>query len=308
VTEHSVEEAALPAAVTVVVSTLNRPELLARCLAALAAGRRRPAEVVVVDQGDPEPVHRVVQEACARGLTVIHVRQDRQGLSASQNLGVRTAASPVVAVVDDDCVPDEHWVEVVEGVLGQDDGPDLLGGRILPLPPAGDRVVAVSSRTSRTGARYERPVPPWLIGSGGNFAVRRDRYLRVGGNDERLGTGTPGRAGNDLDLFHRLLRDGAVARYEPDLVVGHERATVEERRVRRGSYGFGVGACIGRWARDRDPTWRRVLVSWVRLRAGELRRRRSWSAASDEARVLCGTLRGLLYGLRLAEPWRREPV
>lgn len=292
--------------VSVVISTLDRPQLLARCLRAIADGSVRPREVVVVDQGEPAPVAEVLEEARAAGLAVVHVTQERRGLSASQNLGVRTASSPVVAIVDDDCVPDIRWVEVAADALGSGEGPDLLGGRILPLPPVGDRVVAVSSRTSEERAEHRWPAPAWTIGSGGNFAVRRDRYLGVGGNDERLGTGTVGRAGNDIDLFHRLLRDGAVARYEPDLVVQHERATVEERRARRGSYGFGVGACVGRWLRDGDRWAWQALLRWLRLRAGELKRKRSLAAAGDEARVLAGTVRGLVYGLRLRETWRGD--
>lgn len=288
--------------VSVVISTLDRPVLLRRCLDALAAGRRRPDEVVVVDQGDPAPVAAVVDAARAAGLDVVHVTQERRGLSASQNLGVRTARGEVVAIVDDDCVPDDRWVEVVASTFSAATAPDLLGGRVLPLPAVGDRTVPVSSRTSEARTEHRRPADPWDIGTGGSFAVRRAAYLAVGGNDERLGTGTVGRAGNDLDLFHRLLRAGGTARYEPDLVVEHERSTVEERRQRRYGYGFGVGAAVGRWVRDGDRDAWRILGRWARMRAGELRRKRV-AAVRDEARIVAGTVAGLAYGLRQRAPW-----
>jgi glycosyltransferase involved in cell wall biosynthesis len=288
---------------SVVISTLDRPASLARTIDALARGTRRPEEVVVVDQGAPGPVEEALAAGRAAGLHIVHVTQERRGLSASQNLGVRTATGPIVAVLDDDCVPDEHWVETIEAVFAAPHAPDVVGGRILPLPPDGDRVVAVSSRTSEQAGEHRWPALPWRVGSGGNFAVRRASYLRVGGNDERLGTGSPGRAGNDIDLFYRLLRDGAVARYEPALLVHHERSTVAERRARRGTYGFGVGACVGRAARDGDRWALRLLGSWFRLRARSLRRRRSLAALADEARVIGGTARGLVYGLRARQPW-----
>lgn len=287
-----------------VISTLERPELLGRCLAALAGGSRRPAEVIVVDQGVPGGADDVVASARAAGLTVHLVAQERRGLAASQNLDVRMATSPVVAVVDDDCVPDEHWIEIVERTFSSDDPPALVTGRVLPLPAEGARVRPVSSRTSEVREEFAGRVAPWAIGTGGNFAVRRADYLAVGGNDERLGTGTPGRAGNDMDLFYRLLRGPIRARYEPDLVAQHRRSTVEERRARRSSYGFGVGACVGRWMRDGDRGVWRIMLSWVRLRAGEVHRHRSMEALADEARVLGGTVRGLSYGLRLKESWR----
>ena len=290
--------------VSAIVSTLDRPSSLRRCLESLAAGERQPDEVVVVDQGDPAPVRAVIAEMAAGGLHIRHAVQDRRGLSTSQNSGVAAARSDVVAIIDDDCVAHPEWVATVASAFAAPSALVLLTGRILSLPEDGDRTIPVSNRTSEVREELRWPVVPWVVGSGGNFAMRRATYLAVGGNDERLGTGSPGRAGNDMDLFYRALRAGGVARYEPDLVVWHERATAAERRSRRGSYGFGVGACVGRWARDGDRWAWRVLASWVKLRAKELGRRRSWAALDEEARVLGGTVQGLAYGLRLGDRWK----
>lgn len=297
---------AVAAHVSVVVSTLDRPELLRRCLGSLGAGTRLPCEIVVVDQGAQGPVEDTVADFADLDIRIL--RQDRRGLSASQNAGVRSTRTRVVAVVDDDCVPDERWVEVIDDAFAGVGAPGLLAGRVLPLPPEGERVVPVSSRTSTDRVEMRWPASPWAVGTGGNFAVLRELFVEVGGNDERLGTGTPGRAGNDMDLFYRLLRTGAVARYEPDLVVRHRRATPEERRERRFGYGFGMGACVGRWTRDGDRRAWTTLFEWLRLRWRELRRHRSRAAALDELRVLAGTIRGLVYGRRLRTPWPREPA
>lgn len=284
--------------VTVVISTLDRPRQLGRCLEALLSGSTLPAGIVVVNQGAPDETDRVVAEAVAAGLAVTHVVQPRWGLSASQNAGVRAAATEVVAIVDDDCVPDERWVEVVARSFAEARTPLLLTGRVLPLPPSGDRVVPLSVRDHAGVRTWTRPPMPWHLGTGGNFAVTRASYLAVGGNDERLGTGSPGRGGNDLDLFHRLVAHGVTARYEPDLLVRHERATVAEHLSRRSSYGYGVGAMLGIWLRARDLRALLVLLGWLRLRARVGYARRSSGGVGHEARVLGGTAAGLLYGLR----------
>jgi hypothetical protein len=171
----------------------------------------------------------------------------------------------------------------------------LITGPVLPLPPEGEHTVAVSTRAGTEDRRFTWPALPWDIGTGGNFVVVRARYLAVGGNDERLGTGSRGRAGNDVDLFYRLLRAGVVAAYDPGFLVQHQRATPEERRQRRWSYGFGLGACVAKWLRDGDRYALVALASWVRLRLSLARRGRPL----DEARVLLGTVAGLLYGARL---------
>jgi glycosyltransferase involved in cell wall biosynthesis len=285
-------------AVTVVISTVERPPLLLRCLTALVRGSRLPREVVVVDQGGSRDTVRVLDDARAAGLTIRHVTQERRGLSASQNAGVSAAGTPVVAIVDDDCVPDRRWVQVVEEAFSAATGPLLLTGRVLPRPAEGDRVAAVSTRDSQRRVEWVRPPMPWHIGTGGNYAVDRTAYLAVGGNDERLGTGSGGRAGNDLDLFYRLVTSGVTARFEPELVVEHERSTLAEFTSRRGSYGFGTGAMLGLWLRQGDLRALVVLAGWIRLRAVTARQRRREGGVAQEAKVLAGTLAGLVYGVR----------
>ena len=264
-----------------------------------------PFAVVVVDQGDVS-AQPAVTAARERGLKVTHISQPRWGLSSSQNAGVQAATTEVVAIVDDDCVPDAHWVRVIDDAFRSTAVPLLLTGRVLPLPPDGHRVAALSTRDSNRRMEWTRPPMPWHLGTGGNFAVTRQCFLAVGGNDERLGTGAPGRGGNDLDLFYRLVRDGGVtARYEPDLLVHHERATVAEYRARRGSYGHGVGAMVGVWLRRRDPAALLVLAGWLRLRATRGFSRRASGGLGHEARVLAGTAVGLFRGVCAEE--RRKP-
>jgi GT2 family glycosyltransferase len=162
---------------------------------------------------------------------------------------------------------------------------------------------AVSSRTSTTARTFHNRVRPWEVGSGNNFAVRRAWFDRVGGCDVSLGPGSPGRGAVDIDLFYRLLRAGARARYEPSLVVFHERKTKQERVARRVPYGYGMGVACAKWLREGDWCAARVLAAWVLLRmaraAGALPRRR-WPLVWEELLVLGGTAQGLAHELRLA--------
>lgn len=288
------------ALISVIISTLNRPRSLARCLDALMAGTRLPTEVVVVDQGDSVATHDVLSSRSSSGVAFVHVVLARKGLSASQNLGVERASCPIVSIVDDDCVPDPYWVEFAVRQHEAAAGPLLLGGRVLPLPAIGDRTLPLALRESTDRVVLAADAMPWDLGTGGNFSVTRSSYLQVGGNDERLGTGSPGRAGNDLDLFRRLMRAGAEARFEPELLVRHERATPDEYRSRSWTYGFGVGACIAVWSAEGDRWALRALSAWVKMRVwllgAAIRRRRS---VTDEVRVILGTAQGLWYGRRL---------
>ena len=69
---------------------------------------------------------------------------------------------------------------------------------------------------------------PNIYGTGCNMAFRRDTLLRLGGFDPALDVGTPAGGGGDLDMFQRLIEDGAALVYRPDALVRHvHRRTVE---------------------------------------------------------------------------------
>jgi GT2 family glycosyltransferase len=287
--------------VTVAISTRDRPAMLARCLDSLAASTRMPSEIVVVDQSRDDTSREVVA-ARVDAPRIRHVPHAGSGLGVSQNVAFREAACPVVAVIDDDCVAAEDWIEVIANAFDGDPDLALLAGRVLPLGPAEEGRHPVSTRTSTVARDFGRRDAPWDVGSGNNFAARAEWLRRIGGNDERLGPGSPGLGGVDMDLFRRLLAAGARARYEPASIVFHEQADRADRRARRYPYGYGMGACCVLWMRQRDRAAPSMLGRWLSMRLGRLvegARRRDWERAREEVDVVRGTFAGLYYGLRV---------
>ena len=286
--------------ISVAITTRDRPEALARCLESLWAGRVFPAEMVVADQSADTQSRAVALAASRPELPVHWVHRRSGGLAGGQNTAVRQTSMPVVAVLDDDCVADPGWIEVLERTFARDPGLALVGGRVLPLPPSGDNVFPVASRTSQTRREFRDRSAPWNVGSGNNFGVRREWFDRIGGCDERLGPGTPGQGGLDIDLFYRLLRAGGRALYEPAAIVGHAPATREGRLDRRRPYGHGMGAACAIRLREGDRYAARLLGGWLALRlrvlASGLRDGRL-GALHEEALVLAGTAAGVVHGL-----------
>ena len=290
--------AAAGLSVTVLVCTRDRPDLLERCLASVLASQPPPAEVLVIDQSSDDRSRRVVENT--NSALVTHVPDAGKGLSVAQNHGIRLSRGDVVLVTDDDCVVPAGWVGIAGRAFQADPDLGLLGGSVQPLGDAGPDALPVSTRTSTVPLRLDASSPPWDVGSGNNFALRRTTALGIGGNDERLGPGAPWKGGADMDLFRRALRSGARARYAPDLVVLHERATVAERLGRRVPYGLGMGVCLSLWWRQGDRAALRLAVAWLRMRVRRLAagvRRRDLLRVREEVLVLVGTARGLVLGL-----------
>lgn len=293
---------------TVAVSTRDRPHDLVRCLDALLMGQTLPAEILVVDQSLDDTTATLVEQRQNDAVPVIYIRQKDSGLSASRNAAITAASRPILAVTDDDCVPERKWVAVVDQVFCAAGAPDALTGRVLPLDNDAPDLHSVSLRPDVTPKNFHGKTIPWYVGTGGNFAVKRKWFERIGFYDERLGAGSPGRAAEDADLMYRLLRAGARIRYEPSAVIYHSQQDRNRRLSTRLGYGHGIGALCSLWLRRRDGYALRMLAAWLIDTSRELADaalHRQWFEAYQRLLGLGGTFKGLLYGMRVADDGHR---
>lgn len=118
--------------VSVIVLTFNRRELLRRCLESLFR-QTYPAEaleIVVSDDGSTDGTGDLVRELAATRRELIYVPQPHRGIAAARNSGLRHAGGSLVAIVADDYVLREDYVETFVAFLAahREVGP-LAGGR-----------------------------------------------------------------------------------------------------------------------------------------------------------------------------------
>jgi GT2 family glycosyltransferase len=169
-------------AVTVVVPTCGRPELLARCLSALDRQTlpREGYEVIVADDSAL-----------------------RSGPAAARNRGCRRARGEIIAFTDDDTEPRPDWL--AEGLRAMA-GADAASGRIvMPIPER-------PTDYERDAQGLERAE---FVTA--NCFVRRALLERIGGFDEGFRMAWR----EDSDLHFRLLRCGARIVRAPRAVVVH---------------------------------------------------------------------------------------
>jgi glycosyltransferase involved in cell wall biosynthesis len=290
------------AKITVAVPTLDRPEALSRCLDGLFTNRLLPAEVVIVDQGQGDTTLPVIDRFRSGSTPIIHCRQTRQGLSAARNLGWSIASCQIIAFTDDDCVPDPGWIEGIDRAFTSFPTACGVTGRILPLGPEVPGRFAVSLRTGNKSAEFRGRALPWSVGSGGNFAVKRDWLDRIGGYDENLGAGSNGKAAEDMDLFYRLLRSGAIIRYEPKVMIYHERQDRAHLILSGWNYGYGMGAFAGKYLHKGDFYATYILgvwLFWLFWQMGSFMVHRDRSQAGGSMLRLRGCFHGLAYGFKL---------
>lgn len=227
--------------IAVVVPTVDRVELLARCLRGLAVQTHRSFEVWVVHDGDPSVVALLHEWA---GRLPLHVlRSPARGASEKRNLGWRSTVAPIVAFTDDDCEPTPQWVEAVAAAFAANPTAEVVQGPVQPHPDD----AAVTGAFART-VTVERETVTYPAA---NLSFRHAALSRVGGYDESL------RAGEDTDLTWRVRESGGASAFAPTAVVWHA--------VRRVDFSAHVRS-LRRWGDlplvvRRHPQLRRVTHS-----------------------------------------------
>jgi glycosyltransferase involved in cell wall biosynthesis len=205
--------------VSVVIPTFRRPELLARCLAAISR-QRLPAkqfEVIVADDAADDATRRQVESlACGEFRPLYLPVVGHHGPAAARNTGWRDARGEIIAFTDDDCIPDSGWLAAgIEPFID----PAVIavtGQTIVPLPPC-------PTDYERNVAGLEQS--EFLTA---NCFCRRDVLLALGGFDERFTTAWR----EDSDLHFRLLDLGGNVRRVTSAVVVHP--------VRKGAFGISL--------------------------------------------------------------------
>ena len=242
-------EPATPAPdVSVVVSTFERPAMLAELLDSFAALETAGAtfEVIVVDDCSRDETPEVLAAEERRGRidlrTIRHERNLRQG--AGRNTGWRAARAPLVAFTDDDCVVDPGWLRSLLAHAARQ--PRRRDRRPDRRPPGSDAPLGPFSRTQvihRAGPDFQTC----------NILYPRDLLARLDGFDAEA---FPGFGGEDTDLAWRAIEAGTEVVYAADARVYHavRRVGPIGRLKLAASWHQGVNALA------RHPGFRRALL------------------------------------------------
>ncbi len=258
--------------VSVIIPTHNKVAELGRCLQAVLGQQLDGSfEVLVCDDGSTDGTRERIETWSRSEPRLRYLRQANRGPAAARNLGIRYARAPLVAMTDDDTIPDTAWLRhLVEAARRP--GAVAAEGRVTPGHPLGP---AETAPVNDAGGVYLTC----------NLACRRDALLEVGGFDERF----PYAAFEDCDLAAKLRGHGEIV-WAPEAVVVHPpraltwRATL--RRLRHWPWVLVIGRRYGYlgWPRyaTRHPRARVLWSALVALPAGrflEALRGRSLRAA-----------------------------
>ncbi|HEY1286020.1 MAG TPA: glycosyltransferase [Solirubrobacterales bacterium] len=248
--------------VSVVIPTRNRPGSALETLETVLRSNYPPDryEVIVVDNasGADERVDLAGVEPPA-GTRVRMLAEPAPGGSNARNAGLHAATGEIVAFCDDDVLVDPNWIASLALAFEVGDRVGGVAGLTLPREldtPAQVWYEGFASANRGHDLRVldrrdpppDRPLFPFTVGdlgSGENFAFRRELLIQLGGFDPSLGSATPTHGGEDVEAMLRVLLADRQVIYQPRAIVRHAHQRDFEQFERRvWGYGVGLSACL----------------------------------------------------------------
>jgi glycosyltransferase involved in cell wall biosynthesis len=214
--------------ISVVIPAWNAARTLPETLASIAAQTRRPAEVIVVDDGSTDATGAIARAAGSRVLRIDHA-----GFAAAMNAGIAASHGSLIAFLDSDDLWTPDKLALQEATLTADPLADGVFGHFRCFA---DPLLNGALRVPE-GAR-----PGWLQGAA---LLRRERLLSVGPFDPTIGNGAfiqwADRARHlglrlvmrPETVLLRRIRRGSMSNPSPERNAGYVRAARDAIRRRR---------------------------------------------------------------------------
>ncbi len=212
--------------ISVVIPTLDREDITLATLKSFEQQTFRDFELIVLDQASPASERLAAFKTEAYCYKYHH--HSKKSLPNARNVAAQIAEGPILLFIDDDVIADKDLVwRYVDEFNKQDQSVWVIGG---PIHEADSNIfhekediaggyVTYYGKTLKNFCAANYAECQWV--GGGNFAVRKEKFLQIGGFDDNF-------IGNaileDGDFGFRVRLNGGRVLYSPYPGVEHLRA------------------------------------------------------------------------------------
>jgi len=193
-------------------------------------------EIIVVDGNSTDGTREIVSQYPVKLLT-----EERPGINAARNTGLKYSNGEIVAFTDYDCVVSKNWISKIVNNF-QNPKVGCIGGNVLGyhndfLSQYADKSLMPVMRVFKKRETLNVIKPPLHYPAGCNMAFKREAFEKTGMFDEKI------KYGFDEDEFvERICMAGYTLVLDPELVVKHKhRPTLIGLLKQTFNYGRGMG-------------------------------------------------------------------
>jgi GT2 family glycosyltransferase len=217
--------------ISVAVCSYNGSRTIRECLEGLKRVDYPNFEVIVIDDGSTDATAATASEYDCQ-----IIRTENAGLSSARNVALRVAKGEIIAYLDDDAIPDRHWLYHLAATFRATNHAAVGGPNI--APPHSNTVADCVDNApgGPIHVLITDEIAEHLPGC--NMAIRKSCLEAVGGFDPTFRV-----AGDDVDLCWRLQQQGWTLGFTPGaMVLHHRRNTI--RAYWRQQYGYGKAEAL----------------------------------------------------------------
>jgi len=232
--------------VSLVLATLGRDLELADFLKSLLLQTYKNFELIIIDQNKDGKIDAIV-ELFKSKLDVQHIKVDFTGNARARDYGISFAQGRIIAFPDDDCAYDNDVLAKVVAEFSSRENLSILVAGSYDLASS-NFSIGVNSPKAHYFSRFSM--------MGVEFTQFFDRN-RIDGKqlhlDHDFGIGSKYSGAEGFEMLYRLLRDGNIAFYTPDIKIYHpDKDHYKLGTGRMLMYSTGIGAYIRKFANQRD--------------------------------------------------------
>lgn len=217
--------------VSYIIPAFNEEKLIEKCIRSIVSQDNLPEhEIIVVDNNSKDRTSEIVKKEFPE---VLVVKEPRQGMTRARNTGAKEAKGDILVFFDADVVVPAHWTErMLDKFLVNKDLVGVSGPyKFYDLPfwykPFEFFIFQILNRSVEIV--LNRLLKKFSLCVGGNIAVKKDDFWKVGGFNEDIIF-----YGEDIDLPTKLMKYGTV-RFLYDLWVwSSARRLVDGNPIKEG--------------------------------------------------------------------------
>lgn len=243
---------------SVAIVTRNRSQMLRRCLNSLSTQRRKPDQIIIVDNGSKDQTKDMVLSF--KRLPIKYLFEGKIGVAYARNKALQSCNGEILAFIDDDCEAGMEWTQNIEQACRKYPAAIAIQGWSESFPKQNIiSIIASFNYELSFKDKIKKRFPSFLSYLNGvdflnrdyrfpftdtkNVAFKLDEIKKKG---IKFNTSIP--VGYDYDFARQIISKDGLIMFCPKIKVRHwERPTIWNFIRQSFSHGRGVGTVRSYW-------------------------------------------------------------
>lgn len=220
---------------SIIIATINRSDLINKCIKSIKEQEYKNYEIIVVDQSDDIKTKKIVDKY----ENIKYIKIKPNGLSNARNIGIMHSSGDYICLLDDDAEYSKNFLKNINEFLSNNNVA-IVGGKVKDKKTGQVFLTGMQNSIKKLS---EDNIEDYLVSTA--LVIDSKLLKTINGFDENFGAGSRYGSGEETDLILRIYYNNKNIYYYPYAIVYHpyeEKDCVSLSKIY--SYGIGYGALV----------------------------------------------------------------